>query len=254
MSNGYFDFKQFRIRHDRCAMKVGTDAVLLGAWADLNNSLNILDIGCGSGIIALMAAQRAPHAKVMGVDVDTAAVAQANENAQASPFADRVTFVCGDIRCYPIGAEKAHLQNNLDVNKNENVEPFDCILCNPPFYTEDTLPPSQTRALARNNHELPFDELIDAVLRLLSEDGCFHVILPASSEPFFHQICVDRGLHLKRKCLVKTTERKAPKRVLSSYSMKKVQEPIMEVIALMENGEKSKAYSMLTNDFYLDCQ
>lgn len=111
----YFEFKKFRIYHDRCAMKVGTDGVLLGSWAKVDTSQRILDIGCGSGVVALMAAQRSESAQVVGVELDAQAAKQAAENCSASPFAHRLCVICADIADYN------------DENK------FDCILSNPPF-------------------------------------------------------------------------------------------------------------------------
>ena len=96
--NNSFTFRQFEIQHDRCAMKVGTDGVLLGAWADLSGSYRILDVGCGSGLIALMAAQRAPHSQVWGIDVDASSVEQALQNVRNSPFSDRVQLFLQDVR------------------------------------------------------------------------------------------------------------------------------------------------------------
>lgn len=126
MSTPYFDFRRFRIRHDRCAMKVGTDAVLLGAWADVTKAKNILDIGCGSGLITIMAAQRNPTATLTGIEIEANAAGQAQENSEASPYADRIEIICSDIRHY------------------QPARRFDCILSNPPFlkksYSRPTRP------------------------------------------------------------------------------------------------------------------
>ena len=126
-SNHSFRFRQFEVFHDRCAMKVGTDGVLLGAWADVCDGTRILDVGCGSGLVALMVAQRAPLASVVGVDIDREAVEQATENAARSPFAGRVVFEQADVRQYA----PAFL--------------FDHVVSNPPFFEEDTLPPDKAR-------------------------------------------------------------------------------------------------------------
>lgn len=234
MSSPYFDFKQFRIRHDRCAMKVGTDGVLLGAWARVEGCHKILDIGSGSGLIAMMVAQRVPDAKVLGLEIDPDAVLQSRENAMASPFAGRVGFILRDVRVY------------------DEENGFDAVLCNPPFYTEDTLPPDAQRANARSNSVLPFRELVASVCRLLSTDGRLHVILPAQAEPEFTNLCMLSGLYQERLCRVKTTTRKVPKRVLSTYLYNKNLQTKYEELVLMENGMRSEAYNLLTADFYLD--
>ena len=132
MSNDIFRFKQFSVRHDRCAMKVGTDGVLLGAWGSVEGK-RILDIGTGTGLIALMAAQRNPEADVLGIDIDESAVAQASGNVAKSPFNRRIECILQDVLTF------------------EPEAPFDAILCNPPFFTEDTLPDDKGRALARKS-------------------------------------------------------------------------------------------------------
>ena len=152
MSNDVFRFKQFSIHHDRCAMKVGTDGVLLGAWGSVEGK-QILDIGTGTGLIALMAAQRNPEAEVLGIDIDPEAVLQAKENIAESPFSSRVRCILCDFR---------------DADFSSANTSFDAILCNPPFFTEDTLPDDVGRALARNNKSLPFDRLIPKAASLLT--------------------------------------------------------------------------------------
>lgn len=240
MPNPFFDFKQFRVRHDRCAMKVGTDAVLLGAWVKVDDSRHILDVGCGSGIISLMLAQRQADASVVGIDIDPDAVSQASENAKASPFSERCRFEVCDVRKFYI--DFAGCDHAL----------FDTIVCNPPFYTEDTLPPDDLRSRARNSRSLSFSELIDSVSRLLCDGGDFHVIIPASSEQQFTSIAVKNGFYLTRCCKVKTTENKAPKRTLCTYLNKQSELVVSEELVLNENGKKSRAFEQLTADFYLD--
>ena len=146
----FFEFKQFKIYHDRCAMKVGTDGVLLGAWADVSKSNRILDIGCGSGLISIMAAQRS-QAYVYGVEIEREAALQAKENAVRSPWASRISIVCEDI-------------SNFQDSKG-----FDTILVNPPFFEEDLLPPDAARASARHTVGLSFATLLQQVSRLLCD-------------------------------------------------------------------------------------
>lgn len=215
-------------------MKVGTDAVLLGAWAGVEQCRRVLDLGCGSGVIALMVAQRAPEAQVTGIDIDEAAVGQAEENGAASPFAQRVSFLTCDVRNF------------------QDEEGFDAIVCNPPFYTEDTLPPDSLRAVARHSHDLTFAQLLHHAVRLLRPDGNLHVVLPAGAEPQFSQLCLAEGLYPARLCTIKTTPRKSPKRVLCTYSKVLSQQVVFEQLILMENGARSEEYQRLTADFYLD--
>ena len=236
----YFDFKQFRIYHDRCAQKVGTDGVVLGAWAEVNGPL-ILDIGTGSGLIALMAAQRVPEAHVVGLDIDAEAVEQATQNAMASPFAERVTILQGDVREFRYQDSSLPTEQRL----------FNTIICNPPFYTEDTLPPEESRALARNESSLPFEELIKSAARLLAPGGTFSVMLPMNCYQSFNVICLAHGLMQKRHCTVKTVARKEPKRVLITYSNESSQVVISEELILQEGNDKTDAYKQLARDFYL---
>ena len=214
-------------------MKVGTDGVLLGAWGSVSGS-RILDIGTGSGLIALMAAQRNPSARVVGIDVDEAAVSQAQENISRSPFQSRVVAIEQDVLTYAPTAT------------------FDAILCNPPFFTEDTPPSGDSRILARWEQMLPFPLLVKRVRMLLSHDGDFSVILPSKSASDFISLCMASGLHLRRRCQVRTVMRKPPRRTLMSFTPCHVSATLDEEICLMDaDGNRSQAYRALTNEFYL---
>lgn len=236
MPNDYFRFKQFSIHHDRCAMKVGTDGVLLGAWGCVDGR-RILDIGTGTGLIALMSAQRNPDAQVLGIDIDEQAISQARENIARSPFSNRVNCIGQDILTY------------------QSATSFDAILCNPPFFTEDTLPDDTGRALARNSKCLPFSDLIRKVSCLLADEGTFSVIIPYLSMTEFVACCLSEGLHLCRRCIVRTTARKPPRRVLLSFSKcyansdATCQEEVMCLCS--DDGGRSNDYKELTKDFYL---
>lgn len=229
-----FRFKQFAIQDDRCAQKVGTDGVLLGAWARVEEARSILDIGAGSGLIALMVAQRNPQARVTGIEIVHEAALQAQENVAQSPFASRVTILEADVRDY------------------SPLVRFDCILCNPPFFTEDTLSPDSARALARHAAMLDFDDLLDAVLRLLADEGIFHVILPMNACNSFTDKAFIKGLFAVRKCQVRTVLRKSPKRVMLSLSRQGSPSLLTEEIVLQDSeGNRSEAYAELAKDFYL---
>ena len=231
-----FRFKRFEIRDERCAMKVGTDGVLLGAWGCVEGH-SILDIGTGSGLIALMAAQRNPQAKVLGIDIDEAAVQQAKENIDVSPFSDRVSCILQDVLTF------------------QPETSFDAILCNPPFFTEDTLPDDTRRALARNNKSLPFAELIPKVATLLSDKGTFSTIIPNGLVQEFVGICLAEGLHLTHRCLVRTTSRKPPRRAMLAFSSYNCELPSVctqtDLCLTNPDGSRSIEYTKLTNEFYL---
>ena len=232
MSNDIFCFKQFSVRHDRCAMKVGTDGVLLGAWGSVEGK-RILDIGTGTGLIALMAAQRNPEADVLGIDIDESAVAQARENVAESPFNRRIECILKDVLTF------------------ESEAPFDAILCNPPFFTEDTLPDNRSRALARNNTCLPFPQLIRKVAVLLAENGTFSLIVPSGLAQEIVGLCMENGLHLVRRCQVHTTARKPPRRTMLEFSRQNRSCEMQTLCLVADDGTRSQQYQELTKDFYL---
>jgi len=234
MSNDIFRFKQFCIRHDRCAMKVGTDGVLLGAWGWVE-SRRILDVGTGTGLIALMAAQRNPEAQVLGIDIDEAAVRQAQENIAESPFSQRV-------RC--------ELQDVLTFHPEAR---FDAILCNPPFFTEDTLPDDNARAMARNNRSLPFAKLVPKVATLLNDEGRFSIIVPSNHAQEIIGLCLAEGLQLQRRCLVRTVAHKPPRRALLTFvfQVSTVNSQLSDLCLMSSDGNRSYAYEELTKAFYL---
>ena len=216
-------------------MKVGTDGVLLGAWAGVRPSdRRMLDIGTGTGLIALMLAQRAPEASVTGVDIDD--VAQARENADASPWGDRVVFE----RC-PVQEFRAP-------------EPFDLIVSNPPFFVDSLTCPDEGRTAARHAVHLPFDELRDAVLRLMAPAGRFAVVLPTAEAERFLAVCAGR-LALTRRTDVRTTPRHPAKRVLMEFSRAGAADAVPEISELtVGTGEHecyTPEYRALTRDFYL---
>lgn len=231
-----FRFKQFEIAQDRCAMKVGTDGVLLGAWA--SGGSRILDVGSGTGLISLMMAQRFPMAQVVGIDMDEDACGQAKENVERSPFAERVVIRhcrLQDFHCAGAG-------NGL----------FDAIVSNPPFFVNSMKNPDSKRSMARHTDTLPFRELWSGVKRLLSENGAFSVVLPAEvKEDFIAEGCVS-GFYLVRQCAVKTVERKQPKRYLLSFSKHRngMQESTTEIM-MDKDGNRSEWYTKITDEFYL---
>ena len=231
MSNDFFRFKQFCIHHDRCAMKVGTDGVLLGAWGCVEGH-RILDIGTGTGLIALMAAQRNPEAKVWGIDIDEEVVFQARENIAESPFCSRIECILKDVLAF------------------ETKELFDAILCNPPFFTEDTLPDDKSRALARNNKNLPFPLLIKKVAELLAEDGVFSLVVPRGLLPEIVGLRLENGLHLVRRCQVHTTAQKPPRRTLLAFSRQNLKCDEQVLCLMDKDGSRSPQYQELTKDFY----
>lgn len=237
MPSDFFDFQRFRVYHDRCAMKVGTDGVLLGAWAEKPVGEHILDIGGGCGLVSLMMAQRYESANVVAVEIDPQAAEQAAENFARSPFSSRLTSVCADIRDFEPAAGVL----------------YDCVVSNPPFFTEMLLPPSERRSVARNSSALPFDVLISQARRLMRSEAYFHVILPHAEADRFISLCAVQGLSLLERTDVCTKEGKNPKRtLLRLVNHVRPTQPLRSRFLLCDvDGKRSQQYQDWTRDFYL---
>ena len=244
MSNNYFQFKRFVVRQERCAMKVGTDGTLLGAWA--RGGQRVLDIGTGTGLIALMMAQRCPDAQVTAVDIDADAVRQARENVAESPFAERITVVEGDINTLTIPNSGNHISHLSPL-----IYHFDAIVCNPPYFNDSLTCPDEQRTTARHTTTLTYRELMAAVARLLSDDGEFSVVIPFDCKARLEAEAALAGLSKTRECSIRTTPRKAPRRFLLAFRKHPVAVETTEGVLETEPGQRSDWYHALTNEFYL---
>lgn len=229
MTKDVFTFRQFSVRQDRCAMKVGTDGVLLGAWAD--GGSHILDIGAGTGLISLMMAQRFPGALIDGVEADVEAADQAADNAKPFP---------------QVAIHAVRLQDW------EPPEPYDCIVSNPPFFIDSLKNPSRQRSLARHDVDLSFADIVSFAKRWLTETGQLSVILPADVVEQFSEIAYFSGFRMCRQSLVQTTECKPFKRQLLAFS-KSMTCPLVrtEHCLLQADGSRSDWYADITKDFYI---
>lgn len=227
-----FRFKQFAVEQEDVAMKVGTDGVLLGAWANTDNAKRILDIGTGTGVIALQMAQRNPVAQIHAVEIDETAAKRARANFDLSPWAERMTV------------EKTAVQEFVPSEK------FDLVVSNPPYFIDSLLPPDAKRSTARHTHDLTFDELDSAVCRLLADDGRFALILPTTE---FEKYLSLTQLHLVRRCDVCPIEGGAVKRVMGELAKRKPNAIKHETIAIERGmrGDYTDDYRALTKDFYL---
>lgn len=217
-------------------MKVGTDSVLLGAWA--HGGTRVLDIGTGTGVIALMMAQRFPQALVDAVEIDPDACSQAKGNVLASPFAKQVSVICSPVQ--------------LLASREENVGCYDAIVANPPFFENALKAPMEARAKARHNDALPFDQLFTSVVALMKKEGEFSAIIPFDYKARFEEEAALAGLVVSRVCAVKTTPRKQPKRYLMAFTFPPSRECEFEE-GLLETtpGVRSEWYQTLTGEFYL---
>ncbi len=232
-----FQFKQFTVKQDRCAMKVGTDGVLLGAWCPIDNHpYSVLDIGSGTGILSLMLAQRSNAEQIDAIEIDENAYEQCVENFESSPWGDRLF-------CFHAG---------LDEFVDEPEEQYDIIISNPPFYSEDYKTKNEQRDWARFQDAMPFEDLVEAAELLLSENGIFAVIIPHKEEERFISLCADVDLFPVKVTRVKGTHTTPIIRSLLAF--KRYELSVLtadELIIETARHQYTEAYIALTKDFYL---
>lgn len=234
--NRVFRFKQFAVDDGGCAMKVGTDGVLLGAWCRLPRGRRVLDVGTGSGVVALMIAQRAPQALIHAIDIDDSAVSQATANFTVSPWGERLTAEVADLK---------------DWAATQEPDAFDLVVCNPPYYNQSLLPPDTRRELARHSSALTMPQLLTAVERLLAPNGLFAMITPVEAQKMVAEYCAYHDLQVVRKTSVVSVEGHEPKRIL--WELSKTRSPLVIEQLVIENPDHTftARYVVLMRDFYL---
>jgi tRNA1Val (adenine37-N6)-methyltransferase len=235
MSEEIFRFKQFSIRQDRCAMKVGTDGILLGAWATCKQATSVLDIGTGTGILALMIAQRS-EAIIDAIEIDKQSCEQATENIAGSRFKNRITPYCITFQDFLATRPPA----------------YDLIICNPPFFTDSLKTPDHSRNLARHNDQLPFSIILEGAKFLLKPDGILSMILPFDDASSIISQAKSMGLFCNRKLSVRPKSNKSFHRALVEFSPSAL--PLEEKSLIIEMGKRHQYtddFKELTNDFYL---
>jgi len=231
-SGNVFHFRLFSVTQEKSPMKVGTDSVLLGAWCHLENALDILDIGTGTGILALMAAQRS-NAAITAIDIDPEAISEASSNASASPWADRIVTKCIDVRdFYPDSR-------------------FGAIICNPPYFRNSLKSPVSGRNLARHTVTLDYGSLAQAAARMMCPDGRLSVIIPHSASGDFHKACALNGLFPERITDVVTKEGREPSRTLITMTFHPTLLNKDTIVVSDSDGNRTGSYSELTSAFYL---
>jgi tRNA1Val (adenine37-N6)-methyltransferase len=232
-----FQFKHFSVNQDQTAMKIGTDGVLLGAWTPIeNNPKSVLDIGTGTGIIALILAQRSEAEQIDALEIDESAYEQAVENFENSPWGDRLF-------CFHAG---------LDEFVDDPEDEYDLIVSNPPFFSEDYRSANEQRDLARFQEAMPFEEIVEAADLLLSENGIFSVIIPFNEEVRFIELCAEVELFPIKITRVKGT--KNTKIVRSLLAFKRYELSVLtadELVIEISRHEYTPEYISLTKDFYL---
>jgi len=231
-----FQFKEFSIDQDRCAMKIGTDGVLLGAWTSVQDPYSILDIGAGTGILALMLAQRSDAEQIDALEIDEDAYEQCVENFENSSWANRLF-------CY-----HAALDEFTEEMKDEK---YDLIISNPPFYTEDYKSGDTARNMARFAEALPFEELIKFASELLSDEGSFAVIIPYSEEEYFLKLSEKVNLFPNRITRVRGAEKTPVKRSLLQLSFTESSFSPDELILEESRHQYTQDYQKMVAPFYL---
>lgn len=232
-----FQFKQFSVHQEQSAMKIGTDGVLLGAWTPIdNNPKSILDIGTGTGIIALMLAQRSNAEQIDALEIDEKAYEQATDNFENSVWSDRLF-------CF---------HASLDEFIDEPEQEYDLIVCNPPFYSEDYKTSDAQRNIARFQDAMPFEDLVEAADLLLSENGIFAVIIPYKEEQIFIDLCAEMELFPIKITRVKGSPTTPIVRSLLAF--RRFEMSVLtfdELVIEINRHEYTNEYIELTKDFYL---
>lgn len=229
-----FQFKKFSVHHDRCTMKVGTDAVLLGSWVNIADTKKILDVGTGSGVIALMLAQRTNEdVTIDAIETEKVDAEQARENVLQSPWPRKISV------------------HQTSLQEFSPKQRYDLVVSNPPYFINSLLPPSPQRTKARHGSDLTFEALISHSLRLLKSDGRLAVILPFAEGNIFKSIAHEKQLHLIRETAFHSRKEKPPERWLFEFSCIDVKHQSSKLILYANIFEKSEEYINLTKDFYL---
>ncbi|MDR8525025.1 tRNA1(Val) (adenine(37)-N6)-methyltransferase [Shewanella fidelis] len=236
-----FTFKRFHIDDSRCGMPVSTDGVLLGAWAPLTEAKSILDIGAGSGLLSLMAAQRS-QAYITAVELEPLAAADCLNNFAASPWSARLALVCSDIASYA----QAYSQSKAAL--------FEHIICNPPYFANGPQSDNSARAAARHTDSLSFDTLLQSIKALLAENGTVSLILPSETVAQLEAKLAPNQLELCGKLSAASVEGKAPNRhiLLLSHAAQSTASAFEQQLTVrLKNGQYSNEFIQLSKDFYL---
>jgi tRNA1Val (adenine37-N6)-methyltransferase len=235
MSADKFEFKQFTVNQSKCAMKVGTDAVLLGAWVEVELAQTILDIGTGTGVIAIMMAQKST-AEIVAVDIDAVASEEAAANVQSSPWPQRIKVFNESLQHFTLRFQSK----------------FDLIVSNPPYFIDAYKSAEESRNQARHTDQLPYIDFISCAIKLLNPEGRICIILPTKESLKFRELAAAHHLFLTKITHVKTTQYKDEKRQLLQFEL--VNKKLKEATLVIEQEERhyySKEYKELTKDFYL---
>ena len=242
MSNSYFQFKQFIIHQDRCAMKVTTDACLFGAWVaeeDKSEKIitkNVLDIGTGTGLLSLMYAQKNSLADIDAIEIDEDAYAQAKENVAASPFAERINVIHDDIKRFTFSKK------------------YDCIISNPPFYEKEISSDNEKKNIAHHHSGLLLEELLGIIKGNLSSSGTFYLLLPFKRNEEIKKIILKQDLFVSKIVFVKQSTKHNYFRMMIAGKLNQEDhaETLIEEISIWDDQQQYKEeFKELLKDYYL---
>jgi tRNA1Val (adenine37-N6)-methyltransferase len=233
--NKWFEFKQFRIEQQKAAMKVGTDGVIIGAWVSVNHSSRILDVGTGTGLIALMIAQRS-NALIDAVEIDDPAYSEAKYNFDQSPWKERLEIFHSDFNTFP--NEKGHL--------------YDLIVCNPPFFIDSLKTSDHQLAKAKHNESMTFGQLIQGSAKILKGTGRLAVIIPIESFAEFRETARLQGFYLHKQTYVITKPKRPVSRVLLEFSLMQGYTVTSEILIQNDNGQFTDQFKEMTGPYYLN--
>lgn len=235
MANTYFQFKQFLIEQDNCAMKVGTDSVLLAALTSVNNIKYALDIGTGTGILTLMLAQKNTAIQFDAIEIDELTFVQASNNFSTSKFSIQI---------------KPHLVALQQFVANKQ---YDLIITNPPYFISKSnySIADLQRAKARHDNGLTFEELIDCVQKMIKPNGVFKLILPVNEAVIFKKLALQKGLFCSESIFIKPKTSKPSNRIIMSFTNQEIIETETAFIIYNEDNTQTEAYKNLTSEYYL---
>ncbi|WP_026950504.1 tRNA1(Val) (adenine(37)-N6)-methyltransferase [Algoriphagus mannitolivorans] len=233
MGNSWFQFQQFKIHQDRCAMKISTDAVLLGALTDCGKAENILDIGTGTGVVALMLAQRAPKANIIAVEIDSDAAEQAKENFEESPFSSRLELFYGRFQDY------------------SSEDQFDLIVSNPPYFSDHLKSPDPKRNKALHTDELSFADLATNTKALLKPNGQIWIILPPRQMEELRGVFKGVGLDEFERVIIRDREDSRVLREVSAFSFSGQKSKSRNLVLKNADGSYTEEYRQLISGFLL---
>jgi tRNA1Val (adenine37-N6)-methyltransferase len=233
VQNKKFHFKQFTVAGGQCGMPVSTDGVLLGSWIRAENPRNILDIGTGTGLLALMCAQRFPQARITAIDIAPTAIETSLKNVQHSPWKSRIII---------------QQQDMLTFSSQQN---FDVIVCNPPYFSEGKTSQIPARALARHTNSSTHEQWIQQCQSLISAQGRANFILPKTAGKQLLLQAQQHGWYISRRCHVFPTATKPCHRILVELALNKPNHTEETSLTIQEGQQYSPEFTALTKDFYL---